>query len=95
MVSGNHYPCLTPEMNARLCDTDNVPTEVSPLPGWTIDPEELEYEGEWAAVNSWGYHLATAYELGTCIPIMCNPQGGEILFEVSGNSIWSTRCLMK
>ena len=50
-----------------------------------MDPEELDYEGEWAAVDSWGYRLATVYELGICILIMCDPQGGEILFEASGN----------
>ena len=49
-----------------------------------MDPEELDYECEWAAVDSWGYHLATTYELGICIPIMCDSQGGEILFEASG-----------
>lgn len=41
-----------------------------------MDPEELDYEGEWAAVDSWGYHVATKYELGKCIPIMCDAQGG-------------------
>ncbi|KAJ5184650.1 hypothetical protein N7491_007481 [Penicillium cf. griseofulvum] len=62
--------------------SENQP--VSPPPGWTIDPEELDYEGEWAAVDSWGYRLATSYELGKCTPIMCDPQGGGLIFEASG-----------
>lgn len=49
-----------------------------------MDPEELDYEGEWAAEDSWGYQLALDYELGPCTPIMCTPLGGHILFEGSG-----------
>lgn len=49
-----------------------------------MDPEELDYEGEWAAEDSWGYQLALDYHLGTCIPIMCRPHDGQILFESNG-----------
>ncbi|OQE43432.1 hypothetical protein PENCOP_c003G01730 [Penicillium coprophilum] len=30
----------------------NGKSPVSPPPGWTMDPDELDYEGEWAAVDS-------------------------------------------
>lgn len=49
-----------------------------------MDPEELEYEGEWATPNTWGYQLAANYNLGECTPIMCNPQEGELIFKGGG-----------
>lgn len=49
-----------------------------------MDPEELDYEGAWAAIDSWGYRIATSYKLGKCTPIMCDPQGGGLIFEGSG-----------
>lgn len=59
---------------------------MTPPPGWTMDPKELNYEGEWAAEDSWGYNLAVDFELGKCTPIMCRTDygGGEVLFEAGG-----------
>jgi hypothetical protein len=49
-----------------------------------MDPEELDYEGEWATPETWGYQLAVTYNLGKCKPIMCLPQMGEVIFEGDG-----------
>lgn len=49
-----------------------------------MDPEELDYEGEWATPNTWGYQLTANYNLGECTPIMCNPQEGELIFKGGG-----------
>ncbi|KAK4864203.1 hypothetical protein LT330_009996 [Penicillium expansum] len=57
---------------------------VIPPPGWTMDSDELDYEGEWATPDTWGYQLATTHKLGKCTPIMCDPQGGEVIFEADG-----------
>ena len=60
---------------------------MTPPPGWTMDPEELDYEGDWLAEDSWGHALITSYRLKKCTPIMCrqdNMGGGEVIFECSG-----------
>lgn len=52
-----------------------------------MDPEELDYEGDWLAEDSWGHALIKVYNLGKCTPIMCrddNMGGGEAIFECDG-----------
>lgn len=57
---------------------------MTPPSGWTMDPEELDYAGEWSAEDSCGYQLALDCKLGPCTPIMCRPPDGQILFESNG-----------
>lgn len=42
-----------------------------------MDPEELDYETDWAPKDSWGYQIGTGYNLGERIPFMCSPDMGE------------------
>lgn len=49
-----------------------------------MDPEELDYAGEWPVEGSWGYQFALYFEVGQCTPIMCRPFEGEVPFEASG-----------
>lgn len=41
-----------------------------------MDPEELDYETDWAPEGNWGYQIGVDYGLGKCIPVMCEPIGG-------------------
>lgn len=50
-----------------------------------MDPEELDYETDWSPEDSWGYQIGVAYRLGECIPVMCPPDGGEVIFTAGGN----------
>jgi hypothetical protein len=50
-----------------------------------MEPEELDYETDWAPENSWGYQIGVEYKLGKCIPLMCDPVGGEVIFTAGGN----------
>ncbi|KAJ5891837.1 uncharacterized protein N7473_008065 [Penicillium subrubescens] len=51
-------------------------SQATPPPGWSMDPEELDYETDWAPEGSWGYQIGVDYGLGKCIPVMCDPIGG-------------------
>jgi hypothetical protein len=33
-----------------------------------MDPEELDYETDWAPEGSWGYQIGVEYKLGKCTP---------------------------
>ncbi|KAJ5551356.1 hypothetical protein N7535_000693 [Penicillium sp. DV-2018c] len=57
---------------------------VTPPPGWSMAPEELDYETDWAPEDSWGYQIGVAYNLGKCIPVMCDPVGSEVIFTAGG-----------
>jgi len=50
-----------------------------------MDPEELDYETDWASENGRGYQIGAEYNLGKCIPLMCDPFGGEVIFTAGGN----------
>jgi hypothetical protein len=50
-----------------------------------MDPEELDYETDWAPEDSWGHQIGVSYRLGECIPVMCDPVGGEVIFTAGGN----------
>ena len=49
-----------------------------------MDPEELDYETDWAPEGSWGYQIGVDYGLGKCIPVMCDPIGGGLIFMAGG-----------
>jgi hypothetical protein len=45
-----------------------------------MDPEELDYETDWAPGNGRGYRIGVECNLGECIPLMCDPFGSEVIF---------------
>lgn len=49
-----------------------------------MDPEELDYEIDWAPEGSWGYQVGVDFELGNCIPVMCQPFEGGVIFTAGG-----------
>lgn len=49
-----------------------------------MDPEELDYETDWAPEHSWEYQIGVEYKLGQCIPVMCTPDYGEVIFTAGG-----------
>ncbi|KAJ9218929.1 hypothetical protein DTO169C6_8730 [Paecilomyces variotii] len=62
-------------------------TSIKPPKGWTIDPEEIDYENEWAPQNSDGQCMAIEFGLKDPRPIMVTtPDTGSpfVLFQ-SGN----------
>lgn len=61
---------------------------MTPPPGWTFDPEELDdcvdSESESLAQGNWGHNLMIKNKLGPCTPIMCRDEQDEVIFESSG-----------
>lgn len=49
-----------------------------------MDPEELDYETDWAPEGSWGHQIGVDYKLGKCIPVMCDLTGGDVIFMAGG-----------
>ncbi|KAJ9228945.1 hypothetical protein DTO169E5_8994 [Paecilomyces variotii] len=65
-------------------------TSIKPPKGWTIDPEEIDYENEWAPQNSDGQCMAIEFGLKDPRPIMVTtPDTGSpfVLFQ-SGNKFY-------
>jgi hypothetical protein len=65
--------------------------QLSPPNGWTIDPEELDYEEEWAADDSIGQKITANYHLGKGRPVMYRPNGCLLMFEAGGKFYWWNR----
>jgi len=64
----------------------------SPPDGWTFDPEELDYEEEWAADDSIGQEFTAAHHLGKGYPVMCSLEGARdlLMFKAGENFyFWS------
>jgi len=57
----------------------------SPPNGWTFDPEELDYEEEWAADDSIGQEFTAAHHLGKGYPVMCSLEGDLLMFKAGEN----------
>ncbi|KAJ5622537.1 hypothetical protein N7528_005769 [Penicillium herquei] len=57
---------------------------LTPPPGWTIDPEELNEEENWVAEDGLARNIADMYGFQQCTPIMCEvigSGGGGVLFQ--------------
>lgn len=50
-------------------------------PGWTTDPEELDYENEWATEDSLGQTMTRNMKLGRGEPIMFHDADCTIMFK--------------
>jgi len=49
-----------------------------------MDPGELGNEAEWAPQGSQGHTIGVVYQLGECVPVMCNLNGSEVIFTAGG-----------
>jgi len=49
-----------------------------------MDPEELDNETDWAPEGSFGHDISNIFELGRCVPVMCNDDWG-VIFTAGGN----------
>ncbi|KAJ9300231.1 hypothetical protein DTO271G3_2348 [Paecilomyces variotii] len=75
-------------------------TSIKPPKGWTMDPEAIDYENDWAPQNSDGQYMATEFGLNDPRPIMVTtPDTGSpfVLFQAENkfyqwnqvaNSVW-------
>lgn len=43
-------------------------------------PGRTRLRDDWAPEGSWGYQIGVDYEIRKCIPVMCGPVGGEVIF---------------
>lgn len=55
-----------------------------PPPGWGWKPEDLVYEEDWEAEDSWAQELCEQLDLGRGRPIMCHCTDLAYLFEAGG-----------
>lgn len=74
-------PC--PSNVCKRQDANDI--QISPPPDWSMDPEDLDNETEWAPQGSQGHTIGVVYRLGECVPVMCNLNGSEVIFTAGGN----------